>query len=196
VRGLDDVLHLLHVVEVAERRDERAGHVHHELDAEVHLEEREAARHALLQGLAHVAAAALRVRVAVAADAVAPPAAEQLPHRHAPRLARDVPARELDRAHAARLAAVAAELLDAAEDLLDVARVLAEDAALQDFRVGAAGGVAHLAVADEALVRVDLHERAALRRAVDVREADVRDLEGGRIDCVDVHVSVLYGVVR
>ena len=101
-----------------------------------------------------------------------------------------------EEAEAGAAPAVAAELLDAAEDLLDVARVLAEDAALQDFRVGAAGGVAHLAVADEALVRVDLHERAALRRAVDVREVDVRDLEGGRIDCVDVHVSVLYGVVR
>ena len=83
-------------------------------------------------------AAAVGVGVAVAADAVAELAAEKLPDRHAPGLAREVPAGDLDAADAARLAGVAAELLDAAEDLLDVAGVLAEDAALQHGRVGAA----------------------------------------------------------
>ena len=165
------------MIEVARGRGERAGHVHQKLDAEVHLEERVALRDARLEGLAHVASAALGVGVAVNAHAVAELAAEELPHRHTPKLARDVPAGELDRAHAAGLARVAAELADTAEHLLHVERVLAEDAALEHGGVGTRARVAHLAVADEALlVRVELHERAALRRAVDVREADVCDL--------------------
>ena len=187
VRRLDHVLHLLHVVEVAERRDEGVLDVHQELNAEIHLEEREAHLHPRLEGLAHVASAALRVGVAVAADLVAPLAAEELPHGHAPRLAADVPARELHRAHAAGLARVAAELLDAAEHLLHVARVLAEDAALQHRRVGAAGGVADLAVAHDSLVGVEFEERAPLGRAVDVGEAHVGDLQRRRVDPVDVH---------
>src|SRR5574344_129296 len=188
VGRLHDVLHLPLVVEEAERRDERVLDVHQKLDAEVHLEEGEAHLHAFDERLAHVASAALGVRVAVAADAVAPFSAEKLPHGKPPRLAAEVPARELDRADAAGLARVAAELLDAAEDLLDVAGVLAENAGLQHRRVGAGARVPDLAVADEALVGVELQERAAFRRAVDVRKAHVGDLQRRGIDLVDVHV--------
>ena len=41
--------------------------------------------------------------------------------------------------------------------------------------VGAAGGVAHLAVADQALVGVNLDKRTALGRAVDIGKAHVGD---------------------
>ena len=130
MRRLYDVLHLAHIFKIAERSDERALYVRQEFDAEIHLEERESHLHARLERRAHVAPAALGVGVAVAADLVAPLAAEELPHGKSPRLAAEVPARELHSAHAASLPRIAAELLDAAEYLLNVARVLAEDAAL------------------------------------------------------------------
>ena len=128
MRRLHDMLHLAHVLKIPERRDKRILDVGKKLYAEIHLEEREAHLHAILQGRAHVAPATLGVGVAVAANLVTPLSAEELPYWESPRLAAEIPACELDRAHATSLARVAAELLDAAENLLDVARVFAEDA--------------------------------------------------------------------
>src|SRR5574344_404010 len=187
VGRLHDVFHLPLVVEEAERRDERVLDVHQKLDAEVHLEEGEAHLHAFDERLAHVASAALGVRVAVAADAVAPLAAEQLPHGKPPRLAAKVPAREFDRADAAGLARVAAELLDPAKNLFDIARILAENAGLEHRRIRPRTRITNLAISDEALVRVELQKRTALRRTVDIRKPHIRNLERRGIDLVDIH---------
>ena len=120
------------------------------------------------------------VGVAIHAHAVAELAAEHLVDRHAVGLAGKVPQRDLDRRDAAALAAVAAELLDAPEEPVDVARVLAEEPALQHQREGLAGAVADLAEADDPLVGVDLQERGRERRADDVGAADVGDAQLGR----------------
>ena len=156
---------------------ERAGHFTQQADTHIHFEEGEAHRHALLQRFAHRRAgvAPVQVRVAVDAHLVAEFAAQHRVDRHAVGLACQVPQRHLDAAHTAALAAVIAELLDAAEELVDVARVLVEDAALERQRKALAGPVAHLAVAFDALIRSDLDERAAHRRADDGGKTHIRD---------------------
>ena len=133
VRGV-----FLHVVQKAQRRGQRARLVHQKADAQIHLEERKAALHALFERPAHVAArvAALDVRIAVDADLIAEFAAQQLIQRHAVRLARQIPERHLDRRDAAALPGGAAELLDLVEDLVHVAGIFAEDAAFEHQRVG------------------------------------------------------------
>ena len=122
------MLHLLHVVEIAQGSDKCILDTHEKLNTKIHLEEREAHRHAFAESLAHIASAAFGVCVAIAADFVAPFAAQELPHGYAPCLAADIPARKLNRANAARLTRIAAKLLYAAENLLDIARILAYDA--------------------------------------------------------------------
>ena len=52
----------------------------------------------------------------------------------------------------------------------------------------------HLAVANNTLVCVELHQRAALRRPVDIGETHVRYLERRRIDFIYVHVMELYHI--
>jgi hypothetical protein len=73
--------------------------------------------------------------VGVAADAVAKFAAEHLVYRHVISLARQIPQRHFQGAHASALARRTAELLDLAEDFINVARVLAQNAALQFERI-------------------------------------------------------------
>src|SRR3569623_1262146 len=117
--------------------------------AEVPLEEGEAAIHALLVALAGLGATRLfRGGVAVDADRLAEAAAQHLVDRNAIGLAGEVPQRDLDGGDAAALPAVAAELLDAAEQAIDVARVLAQQPALQHQGEGGAGAVAHFAEPD------------------------------------------------
>ena len=100
----------------------------------------------------------------------------------APRLAGDVPQGDFYAADAARLPGVPAELLYAVENLFYVARILAENPAFEHRRVRPARRVADFAVADDSLVGVDFDERAAFRRAVDVREAHIRNFKSGRFD--------------
>ena len=176
-------------------------------EAEVHLEEGVAERHALLQPLAGLRAARLaRVGVAIHAHAVAEFSAEHLVDRNAIGLAGEVPERDLDRRDAAALPAVAAELLDAPEQPVDVAGVLAEQPALQHEREGGAGAVAHLAEADDALVGVDLQQRGRERRADDLGDPHVGDPKLGRfrirVDpvegffrCVLLHRGVLILII-
>ena len=167
-------------LEHAGRGADRPRDVHDLGEAEIHLEEGVAERHPLLQPLAGLRAARhARVGVAIHAHPVAELAAEHLVDRNAVGLAGEVPERDLDRRHAAALAAVTAELLDAPEEPVDVARVLAEEAALQHQREGGAGAVAHLAEADDPLVGVDLQERRRERRADDVGDAHVGDAKLG-----------------
>jgi len=66
---------------------------------------------------------------------------------HAVGLAGQVPQGNLDGADPSRLSCVVPELFDAAEELVDLARVLAQDSALEHQGVRLAGAVAHLAVA-------------------------------------------------
>ena len=168
-------------VEHAGRRADGARHVHDLREAEVHLEEGVAERHALLQALAGLGAARLaRVGVAIHAHAVAEFSAEHLVDRNPIGLAGEVPERDLDRRDAAALAAVAAELLDPPEQPVDVAGVLAEQPALQHQGEGGAGAVAHLAEADDSLVGVDFQERGRERRADDLGDPHVGDPKLGR----------------
>ena len=131
------------------------GSFSNQADAEILLEERDAAVHAFLEPRGLRSRVGCRRGVGVEADAIAEPAAEQLPARHAPGLAGKVHQGHLDAADAAGLPRRRAELLDAPEDLVDVARVLAEDPALQHQRVAFVAPVAHFAPADQPLVRID-----------------------------------------
>ncbi len=152
-----------------------------QLDSEVHLERRVARVHA---GLLHAPAEGVRVGrrggIGVEADPVPVLAAQHLIHGDVVGLAGQVPQGGLHPGDAAALAAVVAELLDDSEDLLDVARVLAKDAALQHQGVLLGAVVAHLAVAPEALVRVDPDDRAPERDTADLGDAQVGDAEVGR----------------
>ena len=134
----------------------------------------------------------MAVRIAVQADFVTEFAAEHLPDGNAPRLAGQIPAGHFQRADAARLPRIAAELLDAAEDLLHIARILAENPRLQHRGIGATGCVANFAVADKSLIRIDFHQRAAFRRAVDIRKTDIRDFQRIRIDFLGFHDSIVF----
>ena len=181
-RGKDRLFVFPHFLKKTERCGKGSGDIHQKLDAEVHFQKSIALRHAVFESFAHIAPAAFGVGVAVDADSVTELPAEELPYGDAPRLARDVPQRNFDSADAARLPRVSAELFDAAENFLDVAGIFAQDAAFEHCRISAAGGVAHLAVAGDSLIGVNLEECAALRRAVDVGKAHVRDFECGRVD--------------
>src|SRR5262249_40482554 len=139
----------------ADRIGDNARDIFHQVDPEVHLEPGEALLLALLQPLA-VNDQIVRLRgIGVAADLVAKLTAERLGNRHAIRFARQVPQRHLNRTDAAGLPAVAAELFDLTENFIDVAGILAQDAALEEQRIGFAGAVAHLAQAVDTLVGVD-----------------------------------------
>jgi hypothetical protein len=158
-----------------DRHRQRAGHVAQQADAEILLQVGDAAVHALQEPARLLLRVGRLVGVGVEPDAVAELAAEHLPRRHAPRLAREIHERHLDPAHAAGLPRVPAELLDLPEHLVDVAGVLAEHAALEEERVGLARAVAHLAVAGDALVGVDANERTGHRRLHHDRHAEVGD---------------------
>ena len=163
--------------DLARRHAEHARLVLQQVDAEVLLQEREAAIHPRLQALALLLRILGLGRVGVEPHAIAELAAEHLPARDAAGLAGQIHQRHLDAAHAAGLSGGRAELLDPPEDLVDVAGVLAEQPALQDERVRLAGPVAHLAPADEPLVGVDADDRTRHRRLDHDRHAQVRDLE-------------------
>ena len=158
-------------------------------DAEVHLEEGKTHLHALLQRLAHglTGVLAAHVGIAIDADLVAELAAQHLVDGHAIGFARDIPEGQLDATDAAGLASMMAELLDAAEDLVDVAGVLAQDAALEHQGIALAAAIAHLAIAHQALVGVDLDQRAG-HGGADVGDAHVGDAQFGgfgvRVDVI------------
>ena len=181
-RAENRVFVFAHLLKEAERSGKRAGNVHQQFNAEIHLEKGEPLCHALLESFAHVASAAFGIGIAVAPDFIAVFPAEKLPDRHAPGLAREVPHRQLESADSARLTRIAAELFDAAEDLFRIARILTENAALKHRSIRAAGGVADFAVTDKPLVRVDFDQCAAFRRTVDIRKADVGDFQCGGIN--------------
>ena len=156
VRSLDNILHLTHILKITERRDKRVLDVHQKFNAKIHLEERKAHFHALFKRQTHIAPAALGVGIAIAADLIAPLPAEKLPDGNTPRLAANIPARQLNRANAASLARIAAELLDTAENLLYITRIFAKNTAFEHRRVRAARSVTHFTVADDSLIRVKL----------------------------------------
>jgi hypothetical protein len=178
-RDLDpgERVHRRDVLAGAGRGDERAGDVPEQRDADVHLQHREAAALALQQPLAHLLRVGHRRRVGVAPHGVAELPADQGVRRHAVRLAGQVHQGHLDAGHATALAAVVPELLDLAEDLVEVARVLADDAALEREGVRGARAVAHLAPADEPLVRVDPDDRRAERHPEQVGHPHIGDAQ-------------------
>ena len=191
-------IHLLHE---PQRRADRAGHVPEDPEAQVHLQEGEAHGHAGPQRPAHLQAGMLsfHVGIAVDADPVAVFPAQHLVHRHAVRLAGQVPQGDLHPADAAALPGRAAELFDAAEQLLHIAGVLAQEAALQHFGIDPVPAVPDLAEADDPLVGVNLHEGAVHRGVNDVREADIGDLQlagGGSVKRISVIFSSLGAELR
>ena len=93
---------------------------------------------------------------------------------------------------AAGLPRVMPELLDPAEDPIHVARIFAQDAALEQQRKARAGAIAHLPVAGEALIGVDANDRAAERRPDDVGDAHVGDAQlGGMRMAVEIGVNAI-----
>jgi hypothetical protein len=160
------------------RHRERAGDASEQADSEILLQVGNPRVHAGLQSRRLLLRIGCLRRVRVEPHVIAELAAQHLPARHAPRLARQIHQRHLDAADTAGLPGVVAELLDLAEDLVDVARVLAEDPALEDQRIGLAASIANFAVPRDALVRVDPDERHRHGRADDHGHAQVRDLEG------------------
>ena len=145
---------------------QRARHVGHEVDAEVHLQPREA-----LVARAPSAAGRRPSGRAIRWCPRSSGCGRGTCRRASGRPGRCTPCRPDPRAPS-RLPQTpppwrecAAELLDLAEELVDVAGVLAEQPALQHQRVVLAGAVAHLAEAVDALVGVDPDERARHRRA-------------------------------
>ena len=131
------------------------GDIAEQVDPQVHLQEGKAHLHPLLEFLGELVLVHHRRRVGVQADAVAVPAAEHPVDGDAVGLARQVPQGHLDAGDAAALPAVVAELPNRLEDPLHVARILAEQPALEHQGVPLAAAVADLAVAGDALVRVD-----------------------------------------
>ena len=163
-------------------------------DAEILLEERDAAVHAFLEPRGLRFGVGCRRGVGVEADAIAEPAAEQLPARHAPGLAGEVHQGHLDAADAAGLPRRRPELLDAPENLVDVARVLAEDPALQHQRVAFVAPVAHFAPADQPLVRIDADDGHRERGARHDRHAQIGDLQRRRFGrAIDVRLHEIGG---
>jgi hypothetical protein len=76
---------------------------------------------------------------------------------------------------------VVAELLDLAEQLVHVARILADQPALEHQRVALAGTVTDLAVAAEPLVGVDPDDARPERHAYQGGDAKVGDAQVGRV---------------
>ncbi len=162
------------------RGGQGARHADQVVDADIHLEHREAARHALFEFVAHGFAGGFIGRVAIHPNGVAVLAARQHIRRHAIRLAGQIHERHLHRAYAAGLARMPAKLLDLAKDPFNVARVLACDPRLQHQGEGLAGPVAHLADAGESLIRVDPDEREAPTPPADRHGAQVGDAQFAR----------------
>ena len=157
-------------------------------------------RHELVDA-AHLALAVLRARVTEEEirrerHAVAQPPAEDLRDRHAPLLAQDVEARELERREQLRPVVVerSGRVGDPVAHLLEPCRIVPEQVALQSLERG--GGTlaapAHLAEARQPLVGLDLDDRAheaAPVAAVRVAQRRLeRDADGCRLDRGDLHV--------
>ena len=129
---------------------------------QVHLEEGPTGRRLFFQMLTHLFPGRSIGRVAVHADPLAHLAAEHLPDRHVPGFARQIPAGDFDCGNATAGTTKPSELLDLAEDLRNVARVHADEAALQHQPACFAGIIADLAISGNALVRIEAHEHGSL----------------------------------
>jgi hypothetical protein len=150
-----------------------------QVDAEVLLQERDPPVHPLFQPPSLLLRIVGFGRVGVQPDAIAEAPAEHLPRGHTPGLARQIHAGHFDAADAAGLTGRPAELFDLAEHHVDVAGVLAEQAALEEERVGVARTVTHLAIAADALVRVEADDRTRHGRLLDNGHPQVGDLQRG-----------------
>ena len=180
---MHDGLHgvFLHILQHTEGGVQTARLVVQQLNAEIHFDDGEAHIDALLNGAAHVGAGVLAVHVGVAVNAhlVAEFAAQHLPQRDAPRLAGQIPQRDLDAADAAALTGGAAKLTNAAEELIDIAGIFADQTGFEHQRIGCAGSISHLSVADQTLIGVNLDQGAMLGRAGEIGDADIRYFQFG-----------------
>ncbi len=165
------------LLQIAQGRAQGARLVGDQVGAHIHLGPGKASSDAFLESLTHGArrVIALGVGVAIQPHAVAELAAQHLIDGHAVGLAGQIPQGHLDAADAASLPTVPAELLDAAEQAVHVARILSQDAALEHLGIQLVGAVAHLAIAHQALVGLDLEQDAMHRRADDIGKAHVGD---------------------
>ena len=152
-----------------------ARHIANEVDAQIHLEEGEACVHPFFELPGKPFHSRHGRRVHVQTDAVAVLAAEQLVDGNAVRLARQVPQGHFDAGDAAALSSVVAELSDLLEQSFDVARVFAEQSALEHQRVSLAAAVANLAIAGNPLIRIDADQGHAKRRPTDDGHAEIGD---------------------
>ena len=175
----------LHILDEPEGSVDGPRLIHQQADAQIHFKEGEAHLHPLFERQAHVVPGMLpvHVRIAVYADAVPETAAQELIHRDAVRLPRQVPQGDLDAGYAAALPRMPAELLDLAENAVHIAGVFPQDAALEHQGVCFARRVSHLAIAHQALIGIQLHQRTPLGRAVDIHKTHIGDLQAPGIHC-------------
>src|SRR5262249_51725939 len=115
-------------------------------------------------------------RVGVDSNPVAILAAEELIAGHAVDLPDQIPQRDLDARDPAALAAPVTKLLDRPKDHVHIARVLAQQHALELERVLLVAGVAHLAKAIDALIGIDADDRIIVV-AGHYRDPHIGDLE-------------------
>src|SRR6185312_16064797 len=102
---------------LSRRLSYRAGNAFKQIDSEIHFEPGEA--HLIFPDFGPLSILLWIFRlcsVRVNPDLVPPPASQHLINRHAIHFARDIPQRHFDRADAAPLTGIAAELLDLLED--------------------------------------------------------------------------------
>ncbi len=169
-------------LEGSRRRHDGAGDIGDLHQAEVHLEEGEAQVHPRLQSPARLGATGpFGISIAIEAHLVAELAAQHLVDRDSIGLAGKIPQSDLDTRDPAALPSVTAELLDAAEQAIDVARILAEQSALEHQGIGGAGAIAHFAQPHYPLIGIDLDECRREWRAHDLGDPQVGNAQRARM---------------
>ncbi len=187
----DRIAHGLHVFQYVGHLLVGVDELH--LLGRVHLDRGEPARHRFLRrarGVRRAVAANPRVHP----DPVAHLAAEQRMHRHAQRLAVDIPQRLVDpgqRAHQHRPAAVETAAIQHVPVILDQARILADEVVGQLLHRGGHGMRAALhdgfAPAADARIGIDADEQPAWRHEI---RRDGGDLHGVGSRLVLFHASM------
>lgn len=124
---------------------------------------------------------AIHVRITIDTYLVTELTAEQLIQRHAIRLASQIPQCDLNAGYPAALPGRAAELLELTEDTIHIAGVFAEKAALEHQRIGLARSITYLSKSGNTLIGIDTQDRAALRRAINIHEPQIGDLQLCRV---------------
>jgi hypothetical protein len=153
----------------------RILHADQRLNADIHFEHGEAARHAVLEFVAHGLAGRFIGRVTIDTDGVAEFTARQDIGRNTVGLACQVHQRHLDAAHAPALPRMMTELFDLAKDFIHIAGILADQPAFEHQCVCFARTVTHFAIATQALIRINADDGKPPPMPADSCRAYIRD---------------------